>query len=480
MRVLGLLFIFVLIQGCGGRTTTSSYGEMVANNAEGSSNGESDVRLACGSSEDCPEGIAKMNMLADNGQGFLCTGTLISSDVVLTNKHCVENIRCEDINIYLGKKENGVMTSRTERFGCKEILYSSENEAGVTTAALNNYEDIAAIKLDRASSNAPFVLAQEEGITHREVYSIFKVDHDGFNSGSISKLSCRPLERNLMSLSPSPYAENKFFAGCRTIGGNSGSPIVNNQGKLVGLVYQGGSIPLNDFSIVYNLSCLDIPSLDIHQNQSCVRNNDLERGISMFSMMKDSVASYNFAEDQTSYRLLRRNGSNSYGFLNHAFEFTDELIPDEDSSRTYTRAKMRCFYPRILRQLVERMEHLRPIRRDDRGRRWRDIYFLRDVLKVNYFFDLENTENLINTRTFSLNIQSEVELISGIYLDLDEIDEGRIRLFTWQDRLIEGERFNNQYEIWDWPSNQEPIELIVPECGRDDLLDVNEKSRASE
>ena len=50
------------------------------------------------------------------GNGLACTGTLVSEDLFLTNRHC--KVSCSTINVTFGYLARG----RQETFGCKEIV----------------------------------------------------------------------------------------------------------------------------------------------------------------------------------------------------------------------------------------------------------------------------------------------------------------------------------------------------------------------
>lgn len=170
--------------------------------------------------KDCPNGLARLFIVnqIDPNQSGLCTGFLTSSKRLITNAHCIPTQEdCE--NTYVAVYIDG----RTEIAQCGKLIKLYEDFKPLERKAL----DVAIIDLDQEiigvegfdySTNLPI---------RNQTASIWVVDHLSLFLGRITELECI-LDQKSSSL---------IFRKCASIAGNSGSPVLNNQGKVLGILW---------------------------------------------------------------------------------------------------------------------------------------------------------------------------------------------------------------------------------------------------
>lgn len=169
--------------------------------------------------EECPDGLARAFILdeVDPNLSALCTAFVTGPNTIVTNSHCVSTPdQCE--NTYFSVHVQG--TSEVAR--CRRIIKSLDDGELLVNKAL----DVTVIELDRNVSAPPLKLSRQK-VSSGDKVSAWVVDHMDLLEGRLTELEC-------VYLGSSASME---FARCPAVSGNSGSPILNSQKEVVGVLW---------------------------------------------------------------------------------------------------------------------------------------------------------------------------------------------------------------------------------------------------
>lgn len=279
--------------------------------------------LNCANSHDCPlnVGMVGVNISGDDYQPQIgqCTGFLIADDIVATNSHCIperlkeNNQSCEKFLAikFIGYRGDGLPNI----YGCKELLSFSKLKA--------LGPDYAFFRVDPTGIK-PFTISQK-GIEDEERLQIAKVTpHARSEGGSLERVSCRNVLGSLLNIQAvSPWSSTGVALDCQTVEGNSGSPIINNGGEVVGIVqaYRPGrySKHVEENFKNFNLRMPEqIKAHLIFTNLSCVSLQGISSEISQCAIAKR----LGFVE------CLGLNGSDNMESARVAIELWRQDLPD--------------------------------------------------------------------------------------------------------------------------------------------------------
>ncbi len=161
-----------------------------------------------------------------NGESKTCTGFLIESGQLLTNHHCVNTQEvCETTVAVFGFQygSNGLL-NLGEQFDCGEMV-----------SAKNSYElDYALLDIKGTPSTKWGTLNLSDGDPEIDL-PLFIVQHPGGLPKQISKINCRAVAVPVDGRGE----QTDFSHTCDTVGGSSGSPVLNESGQVVGLHHYG-------------------------------------------------------------------------------------------------------------------------------------------------------------------------------------------------------------------------------------------------
>lgn len=151
----------------------------------------------------------------------LCSGALIEDDLVLTAWHCVEGNRTLRVGY----------DKETRRKGAYDF------EGGVVVAAADRKNDLAVLRLpSKATGNAKILRLAKESTEYRPGEEVATIGHPV----GLSPLSPTGLqEAQLHVLTKGPIAKSNadlIVADMLVLPGNSGGPVFNQQGDIVGVV----------------------------------------------------------------------------------------------------------------------------------------------------------------------------------------------------------------------------------------------------
>lgn len=178
----------------------------------------------------CPEGIGRVFAVnfedADNSS--MCTGFLVARDLVMTNSHCVYAGP-----ITLKKTCDGLYFSFSSEYGvqeqarCSEIIWRDPKQRG-DGYFRRGQQDFALVRLDRHLPLEPLTVDREGLQNWSEVYPIV-IDHVDAINARVVKLKCQAHQ-----LEAEGFAK---LGNCPAISGNSGSPVIDQNGNVVGILF---------------------------------------------------------------------------------------------------------------------------------------------------------------------------------------------------------------------------------------------------
>ncbi|MBX3018365.1 MAG: trypsin-like serine protease [Bdellovibrionaceae bacterium] len=184
----------------------------------------------CADKADCPGWFAHLK----NHEGGNCSSFLLKPDIIATNRHCMPDdtthakVSCKGkITFHFPETDKYKKESRD----CDEIVQISD-KFGDEFIPL----DIAILRLAKPVEREVADLAQT-GLDDNVKFSIVKMDPDAKGGGKIRRVQCTAVQNSVIN----PYFQNNqspiiHFQGCPIERGNSGSPMLNPEGKAIGIV----------------------------------------------------------------------------------------------------------------------------------------------------------------------------------------------------------------------------------------------------
>lgn len=183
----------------------------------------------------CPSGIARIFIQnpKDNDDSAVCTGFLSGNNRIVTNNHCVANMdECRNtyISIFNGKTHENVR--------CKKIIETKIDEGSLSMKGV----DFTVLEIDVKVAAKPLPVSRYRPYAG-DILTAWVIDHKSLTDSRITELECV-----YQTLGNSIQLTN-----CPVIQGNSGSPLVNSYGEIVGVIWGstvdekvGANFPLDE------------------------------------------------------------------------------------------------------------------------------------------------------------------------------------------------------------------------------------------
>lgn len=200
-----------------------------------------DQSVSCDNlSQPCPAGVARIFMINKNytGDSGLCSGFMIAPDVLVTNAHCMRtNQRCRQAHISI-YDESGNLHNRK----CASILYRYEEDGGRKEFQFKTKIDIAIIKLDRnyLGKYPKVKRTTKQQLKEGQKINAWVIDHSGMASDdkNVNPLDFRITELNCY-VSNEKGPKSIMLNNCPSIGGNSGSMVMDENNNVIGVLWGG-------------------------------------------------------------------------------------------------------------------------------------------------------------------------------------------------------------------------------------------------
>lgn len=178
----------------------------------------------------CPEGIGRVFIQSAqrSGEFILCTGFLVGEDLLATNGHCLrEEEECPRTFVTFPNGKNARCSTIVRTYYDEEDFF--------------NGRDLTLIRLDQNLGIRPIDI-DRESVQRNEEYSVWVMDHFSIMTARLTEFECRYEGPGL----------TQEFSNCPVIQGNSGSPVLNNRGEAVSIIWgsnltrdAGPGIPLS-------------------------------------------------------------------------------------------------------------------------------------------------------------------------------------------------------------------------------------------
>ncbi len=298
-------------------------------------------------SADIPQGLAALLKRELNSIG-LCTSFLISESLVLTNSHCVTNILPEDCG---SKLRFHVQTKAGREIrSCGKILKASELVKGSMFKP-----DYAVIELSAPVATAAIYPISREGFQDKEQFLVRSIDFsrkdDGTLRAAYKEGHCQAVafsvigffsehKSSIVPIFPTDATNNN----CQVIRGNSGSPVQNASGKVVGVLFGVGddpekhlpkeALPAKVLPVAYttNLSCVKLadPAFDKDIDPRC-------QALAQEQENYNTLLQKRFATQEKADKEVQRAGDS----LTKVFKYRVQNIPGSQTKLTFTPYCMR-------------------------------------------------------------------------------------------------------------------------------------------
>lgn len=254
---------------------------------------------------DCPTNVGFL-IIKKNLDRVVCTFSLVSETVILTNEHCLpdelkqENALCGDDIIAVLIDRDG----SKEFIGCDAVESLSSKKQSDDDYYRTDY---AFLRLSKRTNRTPFIIENQVGVQDKEVLTSYVAtpkNDQGKVSILIEKKICT-VHMNSQVHAPfnSPFKSVIVLKGCTITQGNSGSALIGSNGKIKGVLQVNFdpslaasddpfAILVSKFAIGTNATCFENRLLNLMPHQmTCDMNEDRSNTRMSADHIKDQVKS---------------------------------------------------------------------------------------------------------------------------------------------------------------------------------------------
>ena len=184
----------------------------------------------------CSPSVGMLVTLATSTSVSECTAFLVAPQIAITNSHCIpadlkkSGSACNDRVWLYFPDLNGFPQLRT---GCSRILTATSLPEQASAVP-----DYAVIQLDQVVER-PVLKMSRDGFKDGADYKIVKIDPQSSSAavGSMIQTTCKAIHNSIIV----PYSDdnkstNMAMADCEIVHGNSGSPLLDSQGQVQGVI----------------------------------------------------------------------------------------------------------------------------------------------------------------------------------------------------------------------------------------------------
>jgi hypothetical protein len=170
--------------------------------------------------------VGRIRFMSDDGGQYLCTGFLIAGDLIMTNHHCMKTqTEAASAQIDFDYDRAG---SHPLTITVKELVFADSDL------------DFAVHRLKKNPNRAFLKMADSE---IRDDESLLIIQHPAGEPKQISEKDCKVSGPTISGVSS---ALTDFGHLCDTLGGSSGSPVIDLNSKVVVGLHHLGFLPTSD------------------------------------------------------------------------------------------------------------------------------------------------------------------------------------------------------------------------------------------
>jgi V8-like Glu-specific endopeptidase len=231
------LIIFLLTSACGKKSSSSKRETRI--DEQQIEEVMDNQKLECASlGGQCPAGITRLLTVnrADPNSSSVCSGFMVSKNRLITNHHCVATAdQCANTYLAIYNGSNYVRTR------CQSIIKTEQDVQDPNDPTRKI--DYSIIEVADDYSGEFFRLSGTQS-SPGDIIQSWVIDHTGLDSipsnltdSRITEFSCRVMNQS--------ERDSMVMMKCPVISGNSGSPALNNNGEVIGVIWGGSALSIN-------------------------------------------------------------------------------------------------------------------------------------------------------------------------------------------------------------------------------------------
>ena len=279
------------LAGCGSSNSQPSNNQFLTTDDSNAMQVATSGSVTCNGA--CSDSVGMLTSISQTQQVQECSGFLIAPDIMATNSHCIpEDLRtpgasCTDRLWAYFPSTNSYPSTQIR---CSQILTASVIKEDGNSVG----QDYAFFRLE-SSPSRPALIVSRNGFKDGETYNLVKVDPttDVAAIGSMISVPCLAKHNSAMvPNSNNDASPNMEMADCTVVHGNSGSPILDSNGQVRGVI----QAVFNNDALTLQFGLKNIPLLEslallnLGTNYSCL---PLPPGVTTSSTFPASCASLN-------------------------------------------------------------------------------------------------------------------------------------------------------------------------------------------